>query len=68
MSGFQSTGVTAAGAQEDCMPYIDAAVQRDDSGTHWADQPFEASFVQAVRFETVEAPVEPLDGEPPELE
>src|SRR5947207_1844371 len=29
---------------------------------------FEASFVEAVRFETVEAPTEPFDGEPPESE
>ena len=31
-------------------------------------QTFEASFVEAVRFETVEAPTEPFDGEPPESE
>jgi lipoate-protein ligase A len=32
------------------------------------DETFEASFVQAVRFENVEAPAETFDGEPPELE
>jgi lipoate-protein ligase A len=35
---------------------------------HRTDETFAASCVQAVRFETVEAPSEPFDGEPPELE
>lgn len=35
---------------------------------HRTDETFTASFVQAVRFESVEVPSQPFDGEPPELE